>query len=145
MYETNCPSCSSSYILDDYEIGQDITCPECGAIYSIEIEQTDVPGHPLSSDLSKVLISTGDIPGEYEVIDTIFAMAAKEVDLSKVNRPSYAFHEVREKLRKNATEYGGDAAIHCRFEYNVPSNRSVFGHKHMIEFFGYGTAVKRKK
>lgn len=93
--------------------------------------------------MSNVLITTGDIHEDYEIIDAVFALDSCQATFFKGADPNKAFDKVKEALRKKATELGGHAVINCQFEYRVAlSQGGLGGSKQVIEIFAYGTAVR---
>ena len=89
-----------------------------------------------------MIISTGDLKQNYQILDTIFAMDShKEGFLSSAN-PGKAFEGVKEQLEKKCKSLGGDAVINCEFEYRNAVGEGMIGKKLIIEIFAYGTAVK---
>lgn len=89
-----------------------------------------------------MIIATGDIRQDYQIIDTIFAMDShKEGFLSSAD-PNKAFAGVKAQLEKKCAALGGNAVINCEFEYRNALGEGVIGKKQVIEIFAYGTAVK---
>ena len=95
---------------------------------------------------AKVVISTGDLKQEYEILDTIFAIDSHAGGFwSKSVSPSKAFEGVKEQLDKECKKLGGNAVINCQFEYrNALAYDGLLGNKkkQVIEILAYGTAVK---
>ncbi len=89
-----------------------------------------------------VLLSTGDIPGNYEIIDAIFALDGNAGKFFSSADPSKAFDGVKHQLRQTCQKLGGDAVINCQFEYRNALAEGFIGKKQAIEIFAYGTAVK---
>jgi len=79
--------------------------------------------------MEKIILSTGDIKEDYEVIDVILHSKPIYSNETEVD----AFRNLKEHLRKWTKMNGGDAIIHCRFEFLAEEVR------------GYGTVVKIKK
>lgn len=89
-----------------------------------------------------MVIITGDIKQDYQIIDTIFAMDShKEGFLSSAD-PSKAFEGAKQQLAKKCASLGGNAVINCQFEYRVAVGDGLMGKKQVMEIFAYGTAVK---
>lgn len=89
-----------------------------------------------------VIISTGDIRQNYEIIDTIFAMDSHKEGFLQAADPNKAFEGVKEQLRKKCAALNGDAVINCEFEYRVAVADGMMSKKQVMEIFAYGTAVK---
>ena len=92
--------------------------------------------------MNNILVTTGDIKEDYEIIDAIFAFDSCEAGFFRGADPNKAFDKVKEGLRKKASDLGGHAVINCQFEYRVAVNSSGFGSKQVIEIFAYGTTVR---
>ncbi|RKD22416.1 Putative heavy-metal-binding [Caminicella sporogenes DSM 14501] len=92
--------------------------------------------------MNNILISTGDIKDNYQIIDTIFAMDSHKESFFKNADPNKAFNKVKEQLRQECKKIGGNAVINCLFEYRVALDSGLIGSKQVIEIFAYGTAVK---
>lgn len=93
--------------------------------------------------LAQVIVSTGDIPQAYRVIDAAFAMDSHQGGFfSGSASPAKAFEGVKRQLREASLALGGDAIINCQFEYRVALGSND---KQCIEIFAYGTAVKMVK
>lgn len=93
--------------------------------------------------MSNILITTGDIHDDYEVIDAVFALDSCQATLFHGADPNKAFDKVKDALRRKANELGGHAVINCQFEYRVAVASGTFGGtKQVIEIFAYGTAVR---
>ncbi len=92
--------------------------------------------------MDNILITTGDLKEDYEVIDAVFAIdACKEGFFSSAD-PNVAFDKVKNALRKKCSELGGHAVINCEFEYRVATSQGLVSTKQVIEIFAYGTAVR---
>ena len=90
-----------------------------------------------------ILITTGDIKEDYEVIDAVFALDSCKESFFKGADPNVAFDRVKNALREKAAQLGGHAVINCQFEYRVAVSSNAFsGSKQVIEIFAYGTAVR---
>lgn len=92
---------------------------------------------------NNILITTGDIHEDYEIIDAVFALDSSQEALFKSADPNKAFDKVKNGLRRKAEELGGHAVINCQFEYRIAASPGAFGTtKQVIEIFAYGTAVR---
>lgn len=90
-----------------------------------------------------IMITTGDIRDQYEILDAIFAMDFhKEGFLSSAD-PEKAFDKVKADLKSKCQNIGGDAVVNCQFQYRVSVGTGMLGGaKQVIEIFAYGTAVR---
>ena len=86
----------------------------------------------------KIIISTGNLKQDYQVIDAVFAMDSHKAGIFASADPEKAFDSVKEKLRKTCAKLKGDAVINCQFDYRIAQHKSA----QVIEIFAYGTAVK---
>jgi len=92
--------------------------------------------------MNNILITTGDIKEDYEIIDAVFALDSCKEGVFKGADPNKAFDKVKDGLREKAKELGGHAVINCEFEYRVAVSQGFGGSKQVIEIFAYGTAVR---
>lgn len=152
MLEINCPDCLSSNILEDRQVARDIQCITCGATFFVEkiTEEEHEPdihlervSAPLEGPSSKVIITTGPPPFDYEIIDTIFVLDTLSKKFFARSSPSVAFNGVKKQLKTRADIMGGDAVINCQFDYRVSAGLGILGVNHDLEIFAYGTLVKR--
>ncbi len=99
-----------------------------------------------------ILISTGGVPGNYEILDVVFAMDAQEQGFFKnlLERgtgvhlganPGKAFEKVKAQLQEQCYQLKGNAVIFCQFEHRVAAGQGIFGAQQIVEIFAYGTAV----
>ncbi len=117
-----------------------VLCPQCAKRRGAE---QDAAAAAAAAELqSQIPIIAGDHPGPYEVIDSIFAIDSAAEALFQGPDPGAAFDGVKQQLRVNCLELGGDAVINCSFEYRDALAGGVLGKKQCPEVFAYGTAVK---
>lgn len=88
-----------------------------------------------------IMVSTGNINREYEVIDTIFAVGFNKETWFKAADPSKSFEGVKTQLQDKCRDIGGDAVIYCQFQYRISVNSDMLA-KQVAEIWAYGTAVK---
>ena len=91
---------------------------------------------------AKVIITTGDLKQEYQIIDAIFAIDSHKEGMFKGADPGKAFDGVKDELRKACAKAGGNAVINCQFEYRAAVDKHMIGSSQVFEIFAYGTAVK---
>lgn len=91
---------------------------------------------------ANILISTGDLHQNYEILDAIFAIDSHTGGLFSSSDPGKAFAGVKDQLAKACKKLGGNAVINCQFEYRNASEKGLVGNKQVIEIFAYGTAVR---
>ncbi|MEM7196536.1 MAG: hypothetical protein AAF402_16510 [Pseudomonadota bacterium] len=87
-----------------------------------------------------VMISTGEIPQEYKIVDVVFAFGDASTP-DKITSASNPFENLKTALKRLALEKGGDAVINCRFEHRITVIESSYNRA--IEFIAYGTVVRR--
>lgn len=93
--------------------------------------------------MNNVLITTGSINVDYEIIDAIFAIDSCKESFFRGADPNVAFERVKWSLKNRCSALGGHAVINCQFEYRIASAPGAFGtSKQVIEIFAYGTAVR---
>jgi tetratricopeptide (TPR) repeat protein len=90
-----------------------------------------------------IVISTGSINNDFEIIDTIFAMDSAKEGIFSGADPDKAFAKVKEQLKAKCKTLGGNAVLDCQFEYRFAVGEGLLGgSKQVIEIFAYGTVVK---
>lgn len=93
--------------------------------------------------MNNILITTGGINDDFEIIDAIFALDSSSAVFFSSADPNKAFDKVKSVLRKKCNELGGHAVINCQFEYRIATNKGAFGTiNQVVEIFAYGTAVR---
>jgi|TARA_B110000967_G_C18804855_1_gene520442 hypothetical protein len=90
---------------------------------------------------ANILVITGDLNMNYQIIDSVFAMESHS-GMIFGGDPSKAFGGVRAQLREKAIAVGGNAVINCAFEYRVSVEAGLLGAKQVMEIFAYGTVVR---
>lgn len=91
-----------------------------------------------------MIITTGDLKQDYEIIDAIFALDSHKEGFFTSANPGKAFEGVKSQLRTQCKLLKGDAVINCQFEYRNAVDSGFVSHKQVIEIFAYGTAVRFK-
>jgi len=86
--------------------------------------------------INDIIISTGGISKEFEVIDNIFSTDTVFAGAD----PDKALEKVKQELAAKCRSLNGNAVLNCRFEYRAPNRTAgCFG---VVDIFAYGTAVK---
>jgi len=89
-----------------------------------------------------MVLSTGDIKRDYEIIDLVFAYGDSTAEGCFGNcTPSQAYEKAAQILGHNAMGKGANAVINVRFDFRVAQD---YRNKQVFEVFAYGTAVKVK-
>ena len=91
---------------------------------------------------ANVLVITGDLNMNYQIIDSVFAMDSHTEGILSFADPGKAFVGVREQLRAKAISLGGNAVINCMFEYRVAVSEGLIKNSQVMEIFAYGTVVR---
>jgi hypothetical protein len=89
--------------------------------------------------MNKIMLSTGDIKEDYEIVDIVFAAQVIRSHFVRTGgRETLAFlPEVNEKLREAAAEKGCDAVIWIDYDFDRDPKVQILT--------GYGTGVKIKR
>ena len=85
--------------------------------------------------MNDIIISTGSIDKEFEVIDTVFAMDT----VFAGSDPDAAFERVKKDIAAKCRSLGGNAVLNCQFEYRTPDPPACFG---IVDILAYGTVVR---
>lgn len=87
-----------------------------------------------------MVLSTGDIREDYEIINLVFAHGASTAEgcFGSCN-PTEAYEKVSQHLSHNAAGMGANAVVNIRFDFRVAQDHR---NKQTFEVFAYGTAVK---
>ena len=86
----------------------------------------------------RVLLSPGDIPEKYTIVDLVFAHGSSSEGPLKGVEPPQAFQILANWLGQTALKAGGDAVINIRFDFKIAQGQGT----RAFEVFAYGTAVK---
>ena len=89
-----------------------------------------------------MLLSTGDIKDNYQVLDLVFASGNSTEGFLKNCQPIDAYQKVAQLLAKTASSIGADGVINIRFDFRVAATQGVFSPNQVFEVYAYGTAVK---
>ena len=86
-----------------------------------------------------MIISTGDIKQDYEIVDVVFGVQViRSHFVNSGGRETLKFlPEVNEKLKQAAKDKGCDAVVWVDYDFDRDPNTQIIT--------GYGTAVKLKK
>jgi hypothetical protein len=90
-----------------------------------------------------VLLSTGEIPLPYDVLDAVFAYGSSNDGFLKTANPLEAYQKVAGVLKERALAVGGNGVTFATFDYRVAANSGCGGGK-AFEVFAYGTAVRTR-
>jgi hypothetical protein len=121
--------------------------------YGVAIEEIETPvGAKQERQLKEkffwrpgmgIVISTGSINNDFEIIDTVFAMDSASEGIFSGADPDKAFAKVKEQLKTKCKTLGGNAVLDCQFEYRFAVGSGLLGGtKQVVEIFAYGTVVK---
>ncbi len=144
---TRCVSCDAKMplviMVPWTKVESGILCPRCAKSRGAE---HDAAAAAAAAKLQvHIRVLTGDHPKPYEVIDSVFAIDSATEALFQGLDPGAAFDGVKQQLRVNCSELGGDAVINCSFEYRNVLAGGALGKKQGLEIFAYGTAIRLVK
>ena len=101
----------------------------------------------------KIIISTGDFPSPYKIVDVVFAYGNSSETFFKVVNLQEAYERVSTRLEENAGKIGADAVLWVKYDFRVAISpgysgqndlmRFFFGPGQVFEVFATGTAVKK--
>jgi hypothetical protein len=94
--------------------------------------------------MGNVILSTGDIRRDYEIIDTVFAYGSSHEGFLKSANPIEAYQKVGDVLKQNAKKKGADGIVFTTFDYRVAVKSGCMSSGQSFEVFAYGTAIKFK-
>ena len=80
-------------------------------------------------------VITGAPPGPFRTIDSVFGYFAVKPDSKGTFNLTAAFEGAKKSLRLNCKDLGGNAVIHCHFDFRIQ------GFEQEFQIFAYGTAV----
>jgi hypothetical protein len=163
-----CPRCWTVRDgLDDSVLGKTIKCNECHGMSvaahtpdpneirpavkprppAAEPETFAVLPFPQSSgdampilETPGVVLSTGDIPGRYDIIDLVFAHASSNESPLEGVPFAEVFTTVKGRLAQQAGQLGANAVIHIHFDFRTA--KTVMELPRSFEVFASGTAVR---
>src|SRR5688572_12260879 len=96
----------------------------------------------LDAARNAVLLSTGEIQGQYQTIDVVFVMGGSQSGLFRTADPQEAFHRAREALQVAALQLGGNAVAFCSFGYHPYSTAGACGGGANFAVTAWGTVVR---
>lgn len=90
-----------------------------------------------------MLVTTGEVEGDYTVIDVVFALGSHRAGFGQSSADARkAFFDVKEKLSDAGRQLGAEAIVHCSFDYRIAVSSGFLSRRQVIEFFAYGTAIR---
>lgn len=96
--------------------------------------------------MNEIILSTGDLKRDYEVVDIVHAaFSIRSWWIRTGGRETVAFFpEINKRLRAAAKEQGCDAVIWTDYEMTREESRGALGAKTTTVILAYGTGVKFK-
>lgn len=91
--------------------------------------------------MSKIVVTTEPLARECLTLDTV--VVVKAIYARNLHSVNYrrVFEDIKNALREECAELGGDSVVSCRIQYKYPNwFQSIFGRR-VIEVMAYGTAV----
>jgi len=160
-----CPKCwTVREDLDEARVGSTVKCNECHAMSVVthtpdpltKRRKIKLKGAPTTtlpeirpvgmavlveeSPPSKVVLCTGDYPGDYEIVDLVCAQGTSQPAESENVGFADAVQIVKNRLTEEARKVGADAVIHVRVDF--ASARTGTDQPRVFEVFACGTAVR---
>jgi hypothetical protein len=136
--------CGDCEIEVEIEVGHKAgRCPECSravragsrSVAGARVKQGAKGTKRFDERMTEVILATGDLGAEYQVIDLVLALG-EETGSTNVDS---AFGRIKRDLRRACLERGGNAVIFCRFETRLISERAG---QPGVQLLGYGTVVR---
>jgi hypothetical protein len=131
----NCVSCGTKKPFLETtpwsQVEGEVFCPDCTRKRDSNLRTT-------------IQVLTGDFPGPYDVIDSIFALDSTTASIFQGINPNDAFEGVKQQLRHRCMKLGGDAVVNCQFQYRNALADGIIGKNQSLEIFAYGTAIRRR-
>jgi len=109
--------------------------PETISLAPIAPWSEPAPSLPQLPSSVRILLSTGDIPDKYEIVDLVFAHGSSSEGALKGVEPPQAFQILADWLGQTALKGGANAVINIRFDFKMAGAGA-------FEVYAYGTAVK---
>ena len=109
--------------------GNSLCCPSCASQKGEELSQS-------------IAVTTGGAGVPFRALDSVFAIEGTSGGVFQGINPSAAFEGVKQQLRKQCAELGGNAVVDCQFQYRNALSGGLFGKNQSLEIFAYGTAVQ---
>lgn len=96
----------------------------------------------MAAQANAVLVTTGDVQAKYHPVNIVFAVGGSGGGLFQAASPQQAFEAARNQLQLAATAMGGNAVVHCRFNYNTQTTTNFGCSSTIFTVTGYGTVVR---
>ena len=131
MSNVKCPKCG----LVNFETAEN--CKRCG--YDFVAARKNEAFNP---QRRKILLSTGEAPTNYQIIDVVFAYGNSSQTFFKGANPMEAYQRVSDMLEQAAAQIGANAVLWVKYDYRVAINQGLVLTNQVFEVFAYGTAVR---
>jgi transcriptional regulator of nitric oxide reductase len=117
--------------------GETKTCNRCGYDFASAAEFAAANPHR-----RKIILSTGEIPFDYKIIDVVFAYGHSSQTFFRGANPMEAYQRVSDILEQTAAQIGAEAVLWVKYDYRVALSSGLVTTNQVFEVFAYGTAVK---
>ena len=94
----------------------------------------------VTNENTHIAVVTSEIGRDYEVLDSVCDLSAQDAGFAGIELQD-VFRHVKNKLRAQCIELGGDAVINCHFSQRAAHSGGLVATQ-VIEIWAYGTAVK---
>jgi uncharacterized protein YbjQ (UPF0145 family) len=131
MSNVKCPNCG----FVNFESAQ--ACKRCD--YDFVAARKNAAFNP---QRRQILLSTGEAPFTYKIIDVVFAYGNSSQSFFKVANPMEAYRKVSDMLEQSAIQVGANAVLWVKYDYRVALNQGFLTTNQVFEVFAYGTAVR---
>ena len=93
--------------------------------------------------MEDIILCTGDMNKDYEIIDVILTSEAIEEGVFKdPTAMDRSLEGLKEKLREKCVELGGNAVIKCKFKHEAVCRPQMLYYGIVVSILAYGTVVK---
>lgn len=89
-----------------------------------------------------MLMSSGGIPGQYQVVQMVFGFASATEGCNGVINSQAVYQMATQRLVESATAAGASGVLFVGFQNRVAVSRGCSGPKQAFEVFAWGTAVR---
>lgn len=96
----------------------------------------------MQATANAILVTTGDVQAKYHPVNIVFAVGGSGGGLFQAASPQQAFEAARNQLQLAATAMGGNAVVHCAFNYFSQTNTQFGCSTTVFTVTGYGTVVR---
>lgn len=96
----------------------------------------------MQATANAILVTTGDVQAKYHPVNIVFVVGGSGGGLFQAASPQQAFEAARNQLQLAATAMGGNAVVHCAFNYFAQTETKLGCSTTIFTVTGYGTVVR---